>query len=77
MHEKLTSKQIVTVIIILAVAVGLFIGGMALTDRYKNTIVKTYDKYYNQYYEIGSSYVDQGYSMVQKNIELASEQDEK
>ena len=62
---------------IIALAVGLFVGGMALTDRYKNTIVNTYDKYYNKYYSIASSYVDQGQGIVQKNIELASQQDEK
>ena len=77
MKDKLTGKQVVIMLSIIALAVGLFVGGMELTDRYKKTIVNTYDKYYNKYYSIASSYVDQGQSIVQKNIELASQQDEK
>ena len=50
MKDKLTGKQVVIMLSIIALAVGLFVGGMELTDRYKITIVNTYDKYYNKYY---------------------------
>jgi hypothetical protein len=67
-------KKIFIIIGVLVLAIVLFIGGIALTTRYQNTIVSTYDKYYNKYHDEASSYVQQGVDEISKNIELASQE---
>ncbi|MGN1132380.1 MAG: hypothetical protein ACI4RL_05700, partial [Ruminococcus sp.] len=77
MKGKFRAKQVFIVTLILAVAVVLFIGGTMLTTRYKTTIVDTYEHYYNKYYDQVSSYVEEGKGKIEKNIQLASQQDKK
>ncbi len=76
MDKKVKIKRLVIVAGIVLLAVTLFIGGMALTNRYKTTIVSTYDKYYNQYHDEVESYANDIDKEIQKNIQLASQEDE-
>ncbi len=76
MDKKVKIKRLVIVAGIVLLAVTLFIGGMALTHRYKTTIVNTYDKYYNQYHDEVESYANDIDKEIQKNIQLASQEDE-
>lgn len=77
MKSRKTAKKIICIIIILLLAVGLFVGGVNLADRYQNTIVSTYNKYYTKYYDKAMSYIDRAYTEIKDKIEMASQQDKK
>ena len=77
MKGKIKAKQVFIVALILAIAVMLFIGGTLLTTRYKTTIVDTYEHYYNKYYDQVESYVNDGRKRIEKNIQLASQENKK
>lgn len=77
MKGKIKAKQVFIVALILAVAVVLFIGGTLLTTRYKTTIVDTYEHYYNKYYDQVESYVNDGREEIEKNIQLACQENKR
>ena len=77
MKGKIKAKQVFIVALILAVAVVLFIGGTLLTTRYKTTIVDTYEHYYNKYYDQVESYIKNGREEIEKNIQLASQENKR
>ena len=67
-------KSFVIICLILLFAGSLFFGGMALADRYQNTIVNTYNKYYYKYYGRAKDFIDKGYEQIVRHIEMASQQ---
>lgn len=73
MKDRVNGKRVIVVVSIIMLAVGLFIGGVVLVERYQTTIVDTYDKYYDKYYATASSYIEEAESYIKKNIELASQ----
>ena len=77
MKGKFKAKQLFIVALILAVAVVLFIGGTLLTTRYKTTIVDTYEHYYNKYYDQVENYIKNGREEIEKNIQLASQENKR
>ena len=77
MKGKIKAKQVFIVALILAVAVVLFIGGTLLTTRYKTTIVDTYEHYYNKYYDQVEKYIKDGREEIEKNIQLASQENKR
>lgn len=73
MGGKTVIKRIIILGGILLLAIGMFVGGMMLTERYKNTIVTTYNKYYDKYHNQAEGYIKQVYDEIHRNIELASQ----
>ena len=77
MKGKIKAKQVFIVALILAVAVVLFIGGTLLTTRYKTTIVDTYEHYNTKYYDQVENYIKNGREEIEKNIQLASQENKR
>ncbi|MBQ9674262.1 MAG: hypothetical protein IJV39_06525 [Ruminococcus sp.] len=63
--------NLVVTVVIAVMAIALFMGGIALTTRYKETIVNTYQKYYDRYYDRAKGYYDTLKERIEKDIELA------
>ncbi|MCH5201659.1 MAG: hypothetical protein J1F17_00500 [Oscillospiraceae bacterium] len=73
MGGKTIIKRIFIICCILLLSFGMFIGGMMLTERYKTTIVTTYNKYYDKYHNQAEGYLKQINDEIHRNIELASQ----
>ncbi len=55
------------------IASTLFLSGFALTTRYKETILNTYNKYFDKYYGMAMDYYSEIKTEIKKELQRAKE----